>query len=102
MMNEEGAFGRLVELIQNYEGDDAMLHRTWLELLYEMCRLHRLEKQDLSLVDDGFVRYLLQIIEQLSDDVNDDYHYPVIRVLVCHSIPKLWLNTIDNLVAGPK
>ncbi len=43
-------------------------------------------------IDDAFVAYLFQIIEELSDDVNDPYHYPVIRVLVslsddwCHSI----------------
>ena len=34
------------------------------------------------LVEDGFITYLLEIIEGLSDDVNDPYHYPVIRVLV--------------------
>ena len=33
-------------------------------------------------IDDVFITYLFQIIEQLSDDVNDPYHYPVIRVLV--------------------
>lgn len=35
------------------------------------------------LIEDGFVTYLFDIIEGLSDDVNDPYHYPVIRVLVC-------------------
>lgn len=34
------------------------------------------------LVDDNFVKHLFEIIEQLSNDVNDPYHYPVIRVLV--------------------
>ncbi len=38
-------------------------------------------------VDDAFVAYLFQIIESLSDDVNDPYHYPVIRVLVSSSGP---------------
>lgn len=33
-------------------------------------------------VDDDFVMHLFEIIEELSDDVNDPYHYPVIRVLV--------------------
>ena len=33
-------------------------------------------------VQDDFVRHLFQIIEELSDDVNDPYHYPVIRVLL--------------------
>ena len=34
------------------------------------------------LVDDDFVRGLFNIIEHLSYDANDPYHYPVIRVLV--------------------
>lgn len=34
-------------------------------------------------VDDAFVLYLLDIIEGVSDDADDPYHYPVIRVLVC-------------------
>ena len=33
-------------------------------------------------VDDAFVVSLLDIIEGVSDDVEDPYHYPVIRVLV--------------------
>lgn len=34
------------------------------------------------LVDDDFIRCLFDIIEDLSFDVTDPYHYPVIRVLV--------------------
>lgn len=34
------------------------------------------------LVEDDFVKYLFDIVEELSNDVNDPYHYPVIRVLV--------------------
>lgn len=34
------------------------------------------------LVDDDFIKGLFDIIENLAYDVNDPYHYPVIRVLV--------------------
>jgi hypothetical protein len=34
------------------------------------------------LVDDDFIRGLFDLIERLSYDANDPYHYPVIRVLV--------------------
>ena len=33
-------------------------------------------------VNDDFVLHLFQLIEQLSDDADDPYHYPIIRVLV--------------------
>jgi hypothetical protein len=80
-MNEEGVFPRLLELIQ-YMKEHIVLHRMLLELLYEMSRIQRIKSRDLVLVEDEFISYLLGLIEDLSADVNDPYHYPVIRVLV--------------------
>lgn len=40
------------------------------------------------MVADAFVLYLFQIIEGLSNDVHDPYHYPVIRVLVSLNQPR--------------
>jgi DNA primase large subunit len=82
MMNTEGCFPRLIELIKLGKRDDARLHRLLLELLYEMSRVQRISAEDLGCVDDDFVVCLFNIIEELSDDVDDPYHYPVIRVLV--------------------
>ncbi|KAL8775001.1 MAG: hypothetical protein Q9209_000480 [Squamulea sp. 1 TL-2023] len=48
MMNDEGIFLRLVELIHERKDDDAGLHKMLLELLYEMSRIQRLKIQDLS------------------------------------------------------
>lgn len=119
-MNEEGAFPRLLELIQSASRSDenggASLHRLFMDLMYEMSRIQRIKIQDLGecqqvlsilsycpfagldtqadsikhalalpevvLVDDEFVKHLFTITEELSDDANDPYHYPVIRVLV--------------------
>ncbi|OCK99682.1 uncharacterized protein K441DRAFT_157431 [Cenococcum geophilum 1.58] len=83
MMQAEGAFPRLVELIQKHEiQEETRLHQSMLELMYEMSRIQRLNWEDLTSVDDAFILYLFQIIEGVSDDVNDPYHYPVIRVLL--------------------
>ncbi|PYH46820.1 uncharacterized protein BP01DRAFT_292703 [Aspergillus saccharolyticus JOP 1030-1] len=87
MMNEEGSFPRLLELLQvrNRFADESMpagLHRLLMDLLYEMSRIQRVKIEDLVLVDDEFVRGLFDIIEDLSYDVSDPYHYPVIRVLL--------------------
>lgn len=87
-MNEEGSFPRLLELLQNDESHDdgidggAGLHRLLMNLLYEMSRIQRLKIGDLVLVDDDFVKGLFGIVENLSYDANDPYHYTVIRVLV--------------------
>lgn len=85
MMNQEGCFPRLVELIKGNK-DDERFHRLLMDLLYEMSRMQRLSNQDLEHVDDEFVKGLFQIIEELSDDVNDPYHYPVIRIIVSKNI----------------
>ncbi|ROV90696.1 hypothetical protein VSDG_08336 [Cytospora chrysosperma] len=81
-MIEEGCFPKMVELINGRRDDDRRLHRLLLELMYEMARIERLRVDDLICVDDNFVTYMLQLIEGLSDDVNDPYHYPIIRVLL--------------------
>lgn len=49
MMQEEGAFPRLVELIKVHgKSGDMELHRLLLELMYEMSRIQTLTWEDLS------------------------------------------------------
>ncbi|TRX87916.1 hypothetical protein FHL15_011205 [Xylaria flabelliformis] len=82
MMIEESCFHRLIELINDHKEDDRPLHRLLLELIYEMSRIQKLRVQDLIHVDDNFVSYLFELTEMLSDDANDPYHYPIVRVLL--------------------
>ncbi|KAF2018344.1 hypothetical protein BU24DRAFT_421328 [Aaosphaeria arxii CBS 175.79] len=83
MMQKEGVFPRLVELIRSPTvQEDTRLHQMLLELMYESSRIQRLSWEDLMTVDDTFILYLLDIIEGVSDDAEDPYHYPVIRVLL--------------------
>ncbi|KAF7588306.1 hypothetical protein BBP40_005905 [Aspergillus hancockii] len=88
MLNEEGLFPRLLELLQvqnrkkEVEGNGSGLHRQLMDLLYEMSRIQRVKIEDLVLVDDEFIKSLFDIIEDLSYDASDPYHYPVIRVLL--------------------
>ena len=61
MMQQEGAFPRLVELIQDGGvNSEVILHRMLLELLYEMSRIQRLTWDDLSEVP------------HISQDVDED------------------------------
>lgn len=82
MMQAENAFPRLVSLIRDKRDDDVGLHRLLLELLFEMSRIQKLSRDDITNVDDGFIMYLFQLIEELSDDADDPYHYPIIRVIL--------------------
>lgn len=53
MMNEEGAFARLLELIQAMRSEEAVggagLHRLLMDLLYEMSRIQRVKTEDLGM-----------------------------------------------------
>ncbi|KAK6952667.1 hypothetical protein Daesc_004958 [Daldinia eschscholtzii] len=80
-MIDESCFHRLLELINGRRDNDPSLHRLLLDLMYEMSRIEQLRIEDLLHVDDGFVTYLFELIEDFSDDAHDPYHYPIIRVL---------------------
>lgn len=47
MMNDEGIFPRLLELIKSKLHEDIALHRMLLELLYEMSRINRIRMEEL-------------------------------------------------------
>ena len=81
-MVDESCFPRLLELISGHWDEDPHLHRLLLQLMYEISRLERLPSEQLTVVEDGFIHNLFRIIEGVSDDVHDPYHYPTIRVLV--------------------
>ena len=51
MLNEAGAFSRLLELVQSKRNGDAGMHRMLLELLYEMSRIQQIKKEDLSMAE---------------------------------------------------
>jgi hypothetical protein len=92
-MVSASCFPRLVKLIGGgssttsngnlCQGHDPGLHRLLLQLMYEMAGMERLRIEDLLQVEDWFIQTLFAIIEGVSDDVDDPYHYPTIRVLVC-------------------
>jgi hypothetical protein len=52
-------------------------------------------------VDDAFIIFLLSIIEGVSDDADDPYHYPVIRVLVWPNTQKKSMS-LTEISAGPE
>ncbi|KID78462.1 Protein dip1 [Metarhizium brunneum] len=99
-MIEESCFPRLLELITAQQEDaDPRLHRLLLQLMYEMSRVERLNFEDLTLVDDSCVHYLFQLIEGVSDDVRDPYHYPTIRVLLVLN-EQYMLASTDSVTEG--
>lgn len=97
LMIGEACFSRLLELIKSRPDPDPRLHRLLLQLMYEMSRVERLRVEDLVQVDDNFIHHLFGIIEGVSNDVNDPYHYPTIRVLVYNPQSSHLLSFTDRL-----
>lgn len=83
LMQEEGLFPRLMDMVLGKRDEDRILWGVVLDLLYEMSRIQRLRREDLETIGDEFIGYLFQIVEEDPDDSNDPYHYPIIRMLVC-------------------
>ena len=81
-MIREACFPRLLELIGERKEEEPRVKMLLLQLMYEMSRMERLREDDLELVDDDFIHYLFRIIEGVSNEMGDPYHYPTIRVLV--------------------
>ncbi|KAI6245132.1 hypothetical protein HI914_06518 [Erysiphe necator] len=82
VMKLKGCFPRLVKLINSDQKKDKALLSLLLNLLYEMSWCQQLSTDDLRQVSDEFVMNLLNMIEELSNDPEDPYHYFVIRVLL--------------------
>ncbi|RKF63175.1 Protein dip1 [Erysiphe neolycopersici] len=81
-MKQKGCFPRLVKIIIPGQKKDIALSSLLLELLFEMTCCQKLSTDDLSQVNDEFVMNLLSMIEELSNDPEDLYHYLAIRVLL--------------------
>jgi hypothetical protein len=48
MLNKEGTFPRLVELIAHPREKEEHMHRTLMELMYEVARIQKITNDDLS------------------------------------------------------
>ncbi|KAK6363154.1 hypothetical protein TWF730_000600 [Orbilia blumenaviensis] len=83
LMLEQNAFARLIDLIWK---DVAKLnfgfHKLLLEVFYEMCRIQKLRNQDLDILQDEFIKHLLEQVEEGQGDTDDPYNYAVIKVLL--------------------
>ncbi|KAF2857638.1 hypothetical protein K470DRAFT_266686 [Piedraia hortae CBS 480.64] len=107
LMQSESAFPRLIELVRGGDAHERGFHKLLLELLYETTRCQKLAPEEMNTVDDDLILHLFQLIEDVSDDADDPYHYPIIRVLLvlneqymCHVAPNRVIGLLS--IHGPK
>ncbi|KAF8458272.1 hypothetical protein BDZ91DRAFT_666113 [Kalaharituber pfeilii] len=81
-MQGEGLFRRLLTLItMKKQQEDKECRNRLLETLYEMSRVQRLRWEDLAAIDDAFITYLFELVEEQAE-LEDPYHYVIIRALL--------------------
>ncbi|EWC45511.1 hypothetical protein DRE_05369 [Drechslerella stenobrocha 248] len=83
LMMDQNAFERLILLIwKDAPKLNFGFHKLLLEVTYEMCRIQKLRLQDLEVLDDDFIKYLLELVEDGNGDTDDPYNYAIIKVLL--------------------
>ncbi|KAF3942145.1 hypothetical protein ABW19_dt0206976 [Dactylella cylindrospora] len=83
LMLEQNAFERLIELVwRDVDRLNFGFHKLLLEVFYEMCRIQRLRMQDLEIIQDDFIKHLLEQVEDGRGDPDDPNNYAIIKVLV--------------------
>lgn len=82
MMQEESAISSIIGTIWKSQMKSIRLHRIFLELLYEMCRIQKLAYSDLALVKTEFLNFLFLTVEDKVDYDYDPYSFAVIKVLL--------------------
>lgn len=82
MMHEEKATVAVIDILWKDRHSNMRLHRIYLELLYELCRVQRLRSTELSSIGEDFIAYILSVIENQVDYDNDPYGMAAMKVFL--------------------
>ncbi|CDO56939.1 similar to Saccharomyces cerevisiae YDL146W LDB17 Protein involved in the regulation of endocytosis [Geotrichum candidum] len=86
MLEEEKALPSIISTIwENHDQEgprSVILSRIFLDLLYEMCKVQKLDVSDLQQISVKFIEYLFAAIENRDDYDHDPYGYALLKVLL--------------------
>jgi hypothetical protein len=82
MMHEEKATGAVISILWKDRHSNIRLHRIYLELLYELCRVQKLGNAELCCISEEFIVYVLSVIQNQVDYDNDPYGLAAMKVLL--------------------
>ncbi|KAK7449214.1 pre-rRNA processing [Stygiomarasmius scandens] len=61
---------------------EAKLRSLGVRMLYEVCRVQKLNMHDLKVFDDSFIDYLFDLVEQTRHMQDETFNYSVIKLIV--------------------
>ncbi|CAO0795169.1 unnamed protein product [Mucor circinelloides] len=67
-------------------------------LCFEMCKLAKLEKEDLVLLDTSMVNHFLDLVEETRGDADESFNYDVIRLILVLNEQYMMSGMSENLV----
>ena len=53
------------------------------DLMYEVCRVQKLDATELAQFDDAFIDHLFELVEVTRDQQDERLNYAVIKLIVC-------------------
>ncbi|OZJ06568.1 hypothetical protein BZG36_00565 [Bifiguratus adelaidae] len=68
-------------------------------LLFEICRVCRLDGQDLETFNVTFISYLLDVVEKTCDDTDEAFNYTIIRLILAVNEQFMMLQTGQRAAA---
>lgn len=75
---------------------EARLRLPATDLMYEVCRVQKLDPKELAQFDDHFIDHLFEMVEVTRDQQDERLNYAVIKLIV--SPPLESLNRIGGMV----
>ncbi|KAI9483004.1 MAG: hypothetical protein EXX96DRAFT_556481 [Benjaminiella poitrasii] len=67
-------------------------------LCYELFKLTKADKEDLSLIDTSLVNYLLDVVEKTRGDADESFNYDVIRLILVLNEQYMMSGLNENLI----
>lgn len=102
MLQEEAASMVVIATLWHDRQKSVLLHRIYLELLFEMCKIQKLREEDLKQVSPEFLEFMFSTIEQHNGYDQDVYNYTVMKVLLAlneqYMINELHEGSLENQV----
>jgi hypothetical protein len=73
---------------------EARLRLPATNLMYEVCRVQKLDEQELAQFDDHFIDHLFEMVETTRDQQDERLNYAVIKLIVSSSLLSTGLKLI--------
>lgn len=64
---------------------EARLRLPATNLMYEVCRVQKLDARELAQFDDRFIDHLFEMVETTRDQQDERLNYAVIKLIVSHA-----------------